>query len=74
MKNFAALPKPTETTDLEFPDWSGMDESTSRVDVATAFRCVERYRLWFPEAVARWLSDRPSPCPMEFVLTVTAKR
>ncbi len=58
----------TELDKLEFPDWSGMDDSSGRVSAQTAFKLVEQYPIWFPEAFRRCLANRPSPCPVEFIL------
>jgi hypothetical protein len=68
MKNLPESPKLVEPVDLEFPDWSGMDDRAVRVDTASAFRFVEEYARWFPESVARWRAERPAPCAVEFVL------
>ncbi len=44
---------------LEFPDWSGMDDSTRRLSVEGAFNLCEQYLVWYPEAARRsWLERR----------------
>jgi len=57
-----------DSTELEFPDWSGMDDCSARVSPETAFRLCEDYRAWFPEWTERWVSQRPVKCLVEFVL------
>jgi hypothetical protein len=54
--------------DLEFPDWSGMDDSTARVTTEMAFRYCEQYPRWFPELTRRARAQRPPKCEVEFVL------
>jgi hypothetical protein len=61
--------KPAErldSKDLDLPDWSGMDDSSSRISPEAAFRLSEEYRQWLPE----WADDRlrPEKCIVEFVL------
>ncbi len=47
---------------LEFPDWSGMDDSTNRMSVAAAFQLCQDYLSWFPEAARKsWLERRDHP-------------
>ncbi len=57
-----------ELRTLEFPDWSGMDESPARISPEAAWRLCEQYRDWFPEAAAKWHSQRPEKCLVEFKL------
>jgi hypothetical protein len=57
-----------ESADLEFPDWSGMDDSSARVSPETAYVLSEQYSSWFPELAAKWRSQRPEKCLAEFVL------
>jgi hypothetical protein len=66
-KSNAPAPK-TESAELEFPDWSGMDDSTQRVSPDAAFQLCEQYPAWFPEQVKRWRSQRPEKCVVEFTL------
>ncbi len=54
--------------ELEFPDWSGMDDSSARLSPQTAYVLSEQYGSWFPEAAAKWRSQRPDKCLVEFVL------
>jgi hypothetical protein len=58
----------TETTELEFPDWTGMDDSTCRVSVETAFELSEQYPAWFPSAVRRAQVQEREKCLVEFTL------
>jgi hypothetical protein len=57
-----------ESAELVFPDWSGMDESSSRVAPDAAFQLCERYRSWFPQLSEEWRAQRPGKCLVEFVL------
>jgi hypothetical protein len=57
-----------DSGDLEFPDWSGMDDSTQRISADAAFQLCEQYPRWFPEQAKRWLAHRPEKCTVEFVL------
>ena len=68
MKECDASVARTETGDLEFPDWSGMDDSSRRVSPDAAFQLCEQYPTWFPEQVKRWRSQRPEKCVVEFSL------
>ncbi len=54
--------------ELEFPDWSGMDDSTARISPETAFEYCERYAQLFPELVRKVREGRPAKCLVEFVL------
>ena len=66
-KSNASAPKSKEN-DLEFPDWSGMTDSTVQISVEAAFQLCEQYRAWFPEAAKKWDAQRPEKCLVEFVL------
>ena len=68
MKEFEKPAAAVETQALEFPDWSGMDDTPPRITPEAAFRLCEEYPLWFPDAVAKWRAQRPEKCPIEFVL------
>ena len=57
-----------DSGELEFPDWSGMDDSSARVSSDAAYQLCERYRAWFPELAEQWQSQRPEKCLAEFVL------
>jgi hypothetical protein len=57
-----------ETVELEFPDWSGMDDSSARVGLDAAFQLCEQYRAWFPELAAKWKPQESEKCLVEFVL------
>jgi hypothetical protein len=54
--------------ELEFPDWSGMDDSSARVGLDAAFQLCEQYRAWFPELAAKWKPQESEKCLVEFVL------
>jgi hypothetical protein len=54
--------------DLEFPDWSGMVDSSKIVSVAAAFKWIEEYRKMFPEAYRRRQVEPPEKCIVEFIL------
>jgi len=53
---------------LEFPDLTGMDDTSQRVSPDAAFQLCEQYPQWFPDQVKRWRSQRPEKCIVEFVL------
>jgi len=53
---------------LEFPDWSGMNDSAHRVSADAAFQFSEQYPQWFPEQAKRWQTQRPEKCVVEFKL------
>ena len=57
-----------ESRELEFPDWSGMDDSSARVSPEAAFQLCEQYGPLFPEWAEKWRSQRPEKCLAEFVL------
>ncbi len=54
--------------DLEFPDWSGMDDSSARITSEAAFRLCEHYPLLSAKAGPKGLNSRPEKCIVEFVL------
>jgi hypothetical protein len=68
MKKFDDSANKAELGELEFPDWSGMDDSSGRVSLDAAFQLCEQYRSWFPEWVETWQVQRPEKCLAEFVL------
>ncbi len=68
MKKFEGPAAETGDSELEFPDWSGMDDSTTRVSPEMAFEYCERYGRWFPELAAKARAQRPPKCVVEFVL------
>ena len=47
--------------DFEFPDWSGMDDSPTRITPEAAFRLSEQYLVMFPEAAAQRRKERIDP-------------
>ena len=53
---------------LEFPDWSGMDDTTRRISPDAAFQLCEQYPALFPEEMKRCRSQRPEKCLVEFML------
>jgi hypothetical protein len=59
---------PIDLTPLEFPDWSGMDDSSPRITADAAITFSESYAEWFPEAFKAALLQRPEKCDVEFVL------
>ena len=68
MKKCDASADKAESVELEFPDWSGMDDSSARVNPDAAFQLCERYGSWYPELAEKWRSQRPEKCLAEFVL------
>lgn len=68
MKESAEPASKTDLKELELPDWSGMDESSTRISTEAALRLCEAY----PQLAASALGARPmerfQPCPVEFVL------
>ena len=68
MKKFEPRVSLSESLNLEFPDWSGMDDSSSRMTPRAAFRlCNEYLRLAGANAVnARAFTSEK--CSVEFVL------
>ncbi len=43
MKESEGLARPAESIELDFPDWSGMDDSSARITPEAAFRLCELY-------------------------------
>jgi hypothetical protein len=68
MKKSNAPAAGTEQAALEFPDWSGMDDSSSRVSVEAAFRLCEEYFALFPAAARRSRTRWQEKCTVEFTL------
>jgi hypothetical protein len=58
----------SEGADLEFPDWSGMVDSSKMVSVEAAFKWIEEYQKMFPEAYRRRRDTPPEKCIVEFIL------
>jgi len=58
----------TNSGDLEFPDWSGMDDSSERITAEAAFRLCEQYPALFFEQAAKWRDQAAEKCIVEFVL------
>ena len=59
------MENPDKTDRLQFPDWTGMDDSAKRITLETAFRLTEEYLLIFPEALK---NRERKDCAVEFVL------
>ena len=57
-----------DSNDLEFPDWSGMDDSSARISAEAAFRLCEQYPALFFEQAAKLRDQAPEKCLVEFVL------
>ncbi len=57
-----------EAVELEFPDWSDMDDSSARIDPNAAFQLCEQYRSWYPQLAKQWRLQEPEKCIVEFVL------
>lgn len=68
MKNCNESLNHNEPPELDLPDWSGMDDSTTRVQPESAFRLSEEYRRAFPDLPEQWRVQRPDKCLVEFVL------
>ena len=51
--------------DIQFPDWSGMDDSSARITAEAAFRLSEEYPALRGALRAEL---RPQPSNVEFVL------
>lgn len=68
MKKSNESAQTTGKNDLEFPDWTGMKDSSKKISVKTAFELTELYCKCFPQAYRR-RQIRPLPkCEVEFVL------
>ena len=59
--------KENDPLDLEFPNWDGMDELSTRLTPDQAFQLCEEYRRSFPELALKAF-DRQPKCVVEFVL------
>jgi hypothetical protein len=58
----------SERLDLEFPDWSGMDDSSDRITPEAAFRLCEFYPKLLRKEGAEPVEDRAKVDVVEFVL------
>jgi len=67
MKNSSEQPGP-ESSELEFPDWSGMVDTGQMVSPATAFRLVGHYYKWLPNKEEILKERAAQRCEVEFVL------
>jgi hypothetical protein len=68
MKKSDAPAAKAESKEFEFPDFTGMDDTSQRVTPDTAFQLCEQYPAWFPDQVKRWRAQRPEKCVVEFTL------
>jgi hypothetical protein len=68
MKKCEDSAKQADAAELEFPDWSGMDDCSARISPDAAFELCGQYRSWFSELAEKWRSQRPEKCLIEFVL------
>ncbi len=68
MKKSNASAVESDATDLEFPDWSGMNPSPDLVGVDAAFELCEQYVLWFAEGHPARRYQRLEKCAVEFTL------
>ena len=58
----------TDSIDLEFPDWSGMDDFSERITPEAAFRLCENYPLLMAKSHPNLQNDTREKCIVEFVL------
>jgi hypothetical protein len=63
MKKLEELAPPAESLELDFPDWSGMDDSSARISPEAAFRLCELY----PQLLANVRKDNPEPTIKESI-------
>ena len=68
MKNSSDSKNEIEPETLDLPDWSQADDGSMRVSPAAAFALCEQYAAEMPELVRQLRTQRPPPCPVEFVL------
>lgn len=68
MKKSNAPALETETAELELPDWSGMEPSSGRLSVDTAFELCEKYGYWFAKAHRNRNRVQRKKCVVEFTL------
>ncbi len=61
MRKLEAPALPADSLDLDFPDWSGMDDSSARITPEAAFRLCELY----PQLLAKARKGKPDPRPKE---------
>lgn len=61
MRKSEELARPAEDLELDFPDWSGMDDSSARITPEAAFRLSELY----PWLLAKTLKGKAEPRPKE---------
>ena len=58
----------SDSLDLDFPDWSGMDDSPARITPEAAFRLCQNYPRLISTAHSSGRAARPEKCIVEFVL------
>ena len=68
MRELEGPARPAESLELDFPDWSGMDDSCARITPEAAFRLCELYPQLLANARKGNLEPRYSECIPEFVL------
>ncbi len=68
MRELEEPARPAETLELDFPDWSGMDDSSARITSEAAFRLCELYPQLLANARKGDPEPRPKECLPEFVL------
>jgi hypothetical protein len=56
------------SSELELPDWSGMDESPNRISIEAAFRLTEEYARFLAGTPHGEAVLRREKCTVEFVL------
>jgi len=57
MKKSEGPARPAESMELEFPDWSGMEDSSARITPEAAFRLCELY----PQLLVDLRNGQPEP-------------
>jgi hypothetical protein len=68
MKKFDEPRMGNEALDLEFPEWSGMRDSSELVSAGRALALSEEYAVLFPEAMRKRQQEKWDKCAVEFVL------
>jgi hypothetical protein len=61
-------PDQSNSDDLEFPDWSGMVDSSQMIDPVVALALVEEYYQMFPNKAQLLALRAAQRCDVEFVL------
>jgi hypothetical protein len=68
MKNSEKPASEIDSNDIEFPDWSGMDDSSPRLSAEAAFRLSEQYPGLFRKHQLKPDREDSIKCGVEFVL------